>query len=184
MLVDGLRTHRNGEGKMTRIARAVAVASLAFVFSTEVSSSNAAMGLRCSDWINARSWVRFDEATQLYVPANPTNARPVTPEVDQKSSLAIYYVSGIVETYMRLDPPLNKITEIAGLHQVPTPSVNVFLDLVEQDCRSGLQKELRDYDVLDLISQQNEFLAMMRSMLVQEITSKALDAGEANARRR
>jgi hypothetical protein len=70
---------------MAILARFGALAALGLIFS--VSSpldGNAAMGLRCSDWLNARAWMRYDPATNDYVAANPGNARPVPKDVEER----------------------------------------------------------------------------------------------------
>jgi hypothetical protein len=170
---------------MAILARLIAVATLGSIFSVSAPlGGNAAMGLRCSDWLNARAWMRYDPATNQYVAANPENARPVPKDVDEKSSLVIFYVSGIVETYFWLDPFLKRMADIPGLRFPPLPTLPVFLDRVAQSCQSGLQKELRDYDVLDLVSIENKEDATLRAALIQELLEKFTEAGRQGATRR
>jgi hypothetical protein len=48
---------------------------------------------------------------------------------------------------------------------------------VEQLCRNGLQKELRDYDALDLVSTNNQAVVLTRAAVVQELIEKYMEAG-------
>jgi hypothetical protein len=122
------------------LAAVVAIALTSFP-----SRSDAAMGLRCSEWINARQWVRYDPRTSQYVAVNPGNAAPVSKEVDEKSTWVIMYVSGIVETFMWLDPMLKKMADIPGLEMPPKLALPVVLDRVEELCRGGLREDRKDY---------------------------------------
>jgi len=154
---------------------------LTFSFSFQ---SQAAMGLRCSDWLNARAYIRYDERTKRYVEVRPTNARPLTKEVDEQSSFVTAYVSGIVESYMWLDPMLQKMADIPGLKGNPRISIPAFLDRVEELCRGSLQKDQKDADVLDIVSLNNQSLMMLRTLLVQDLLQSFMDAGKQGATRR
>ena len=156
-----------------------AVLSLLFSYSSE-----AGMGLRCSDWLNARAYARYDERTKRHVEVKPKNARPLTKEVDDQSAFVTAYVSGIVESYMWLDPMLQKMADVPGLQGNPKITLPAFLDRVAELCRGGLQKDLQDADVLDIVSLHNQAMMLLRSMLVQEMLQKFMDAGKQGATRR
>jgi hypothetical protein len=164
---------------MANLARGIAVVVFSCAFSSALPlRGEAAIGLRCSDWLNARKWMQYDETTNQYVGARPQDARPIPKDVDEKVSLIVFYATGIVETYTLLDQNINKLAAIPSLRVPPTPSVPVFLSRIDQSCMAGLQKDLRDYDVLDLVSQENTLDATLRIGLVQEIASKFMEAGE------
>lgn len=139
--------------------------------------SHAAMGLRCSDWLNAYAHMRYDAQTNKYVPANPPGTRPVPKDIDDKSALLMFYVTGIVESYTWLDPMLQKMADIPGIKNNPKITAPAFLDRVAELCRGGLQKELRDHDVLDIVSLHNQAMMTLRAMLVQELLKNFMDAG-------
>ena len=167
---------------VARIAlMALVSAILSFSFSFQ---SEAAMGLRCSDWLNARAYVRYDEQTNRYVEVIPKNARPVTKEVDEQSAFVNAYVSGIVESYIWLDPTLQKMADIPGLKGNPKITLPAYLNRVAELCRGGLQKDRKDADVLDIVSLHNQAMMLLRSMLVQELLQKFMDAGRQDATRR
>ena len=149
------------------------------------SCSEAAMGLRCSDWLNARLYVRHDPKTSRYFEVKPPrNARPVSKDTDEKAANLNFYVAGIVESYAWLDPMLQKMADIPGLKGNPKISVHTFLERVAELCRGGLQKDLQDADVLDIVSLNNQAMMVLRSMLVQEMLQKFMDAGKQGATRR
>jgi hypothetical protein len=147
-------------------------------------SSEAAIGLRCSDWLNARAYVRYDERTNKFVEVKPKNARPVSKEVDEQSVFVNAYVAGIVESYTWLDPILKQMADIPGLKSNPKITMPAFLDRVAELCRGSLQKDLQDADVLDIVSLHNQAMMMLRGMLVQELLQKFMDAGNQGATRR
>jgi hypothetical protein len=161
----------------------LALLSTVFLLSFPLAG-NAAMGLRCSDWLNARAWVRYDPRTNQYVQANPKNARPVPKDVDDKAALLTYYVSGIVETFTLLDPLLKQMADIPGLEMPPKLTLPAVLDRVEELCKGGLQNELRDYDALDIVSTNNKGNVMLRAALIQDLLQKFMDAGRQGTTRR
>ena len=163
------------------IVMALVSAILSFSFSCQ---SEAAMGLRCSDWLNSRAHVRYDERTNQYVGVTPKNARPVPKEVDEQSAFVNAYVSGIVESYIWLDPAIQKMADIPGLKGNPKITLPAFLERVDELCRGGLQKDLQDADVLDVVSLYNQGLMTLRTMLIQELLQKFMDAGKQGATRR
>jgi len=70
--------------------------------------AQAAMGLRCSDWLNARAHAHYGERTKRFIEVNPVGAPPVPKDVADKAALLAFYVSGIVETLNGLDVWLTK----------------------------------------------------------------------------
>jgi hypothetical protein len=165
------------------LARICAVAFVA-IFLCFPSHSEAAMGLRCSDWLNARQYVSYDARSNRYVSVQPKNARPVSKDTDEKSASLNFYVAGIVESYTWLDPMLQKMADIPGLKGNPKITVPEFLDRVAELCKGSLQKDLQDADVLDIVSLHNQGMMMLRAMLVQEMLQKFMDAGKQGATRR
>jgi hypothetical protein len=165
--------------------RAAVTAVFAIVLSCAfVPASHAAMGLRCSDWLNARAHVRYDARTNQYIQINPKNARPVPPDVDEKSAYLTYYLTGIVETFMHLDPQLEKIAEIPGVKMPPRITLQALFERVEEVCRGGLERERRDYDVLDVVSINNMSNVTLRVLLIHELTDKFMEAGRRGATQR
>jgi hypothetical protein len=164
-----------GKSAMNIRIAMLAVAMLACWFGA--SEARAAMGLRCSDWLNARAHMRYDERTKRYVEANPPGAPPVSDEVDRNGALLGFYVAGIVDTLMWLDPWLSKMAEAPGVELPPKVTVESVMVRVEQLCRGGLQKDLRDYDALDIVSQNNQATIMLRVMAFQQLLEKYMKAG-------
>ena len=145
----------------------LATATLACWFGA--SEAQAAMGLRCSDWLNARAHMRYDERTKRYVEVNPPGAPPVSDEVDRNGGLLSFYVAGIVDTLMWLDPWLSKMAEAPGVELPPKVTVESVMARVEQLCRGGLQKDSRNYDVLDIVSMNNQATVMLRAQVFQQL---------------
>src|SRR4051812_43340943 len=122
-------------------ARIGVVALLGVILSCLLTQGgHAAVGLRCSDWLNARSYTRYDPTTKRYVEAKPKNARPVPKEVEEKSSFITAYAGGIIESYTWLDPMIQKMADIPGLKNNPKLTLPAFLDRVAELCRGSLQK--------------------------------------------
>lgn len=169
---------------MIRHIARVAFVSIALTCWIAASEVQAAMGLTCSDWLNARAHVRFDERTGKFVQVNPPGAPPVSQEVDQNAALLNFYVSGIVETLTWLDPWLSKLAETPNVQLPPKLTIPALLDDLERLCRGGLQKESRNYDVLDIVSQNNQGLVMLRVIVIQELIEKYMEAGRREGARR
>ena len=141
------------------------------------------MGLRCSDWLNARLYYRYDQQTRRFVEVKPKNARPVSQDTDEKSSFVTAYVSGIIDSYTWLDPMLQQMADIPGMKPNAKITLPDFLDRVGELCRGSLQKDLQDADVLDIVSLHNQAMMMLRAKLVQELLQKFMDAGRQGATR-
>jgi hypothetical protein len=170
------RGPRRGEGEagMTnRKLEVLAAFAVAGILLSSAPQSQAAMGLRCSDWLNPRAHARYDPRTQKFVPVNPPGAPPVSDDVDNKSAWLNNYAGGMAETYWRLDGWLAKFAENSGATAAPARATPVaILDRVEQLCRGSLQQERRDADALDVLSLHNEALMLMRMMYLLEIMKR------------
>ena len=142
------------------------------------------MGLTCSDWLNARAHMRIDERTGRAVAVNPPGAPPVSEEVDDNAAKLNFYVAGIVETLNRLDQWLSKIAEAPGVQLPATVTVPSMLDAVEKFCRGGLQIDSRNYDALDIVSQQEQALVLLRVHVIQTLIEKFMEAGRREGARR
>jgi hypothetical protein len=141
--------------------------------------SDAGMGLRCSEWINARKWVRYDPQTNRYIAVTPPpgTAKPVPPKVDNDSGFVSAYVGGIIDTFTWLDPTLKKMADIPGIEMPPKLTLPAVLDRVEELCKGGLREDRKDYDVLDIVSMNNQGNVMLRAMVMQDLLQKFMDAG-------
>jgi hypothetical protein len=121
--------------------------------------------------------MRYDERTKQFVPTNPPGAPPVPDEVDNMSGQLTFYVSGIVETLTWLDSWLSKVAEAPGLQVPPKANLIEMLNRIEQLCRNGWKQDRRDYDVLDLVSLNNQAQVALRAHLITELTEAYMEAG-------
>ena len=156
---------------------AIFVATM-FACTSVAPEVQAAMGLKCSDWLNARAHTRYDEVTKRFVAVNPVGAPPVTADVDTKSAELNFYVGGIVETLNQLDAWLTKAAEAPGIQIPPRADLRATLDRVAQLCRGSLQN-----DVLDLVNLNNQGSVLLRVKAMQEITEKYMETGQRYRRR-
>lgn len=164
-----------------KIRFAILVLAAAMLAGATIEAS-AAMGLRCSDWLNARAHMRFDERTNRYVEINRPDLPPVPKEVDENGAHLAFYITGTVETLMWLDALLNKMSNDVGIQGEATPTVPAILNRVEELCRGSLQKDRRDADVLDVVSLNNQAQVLLRVQLIQTLMQKYLDAGRRQGR--
>jgi len=169
---------------MIRHLARVAFTAVALTCWFAASETQAAMGLKCSNWLNARAHMRFDESTGRFVAANPAGAPPVSPEVDNSAALLSFYVAGTVETLTWLDGWLSKMADAPGVKLPPKVTAVSVMEAVEGLCRRGLEKQHLDDDALDIVSQNNQALVFLRAHVIQELLEKHAEAGRREGVRR
>jgi hypothetical protein len=160
----------------------LAIAALITPYLSTVPA-HAAMGLRCSDWLNARAHIRYDARTKKAVPVTPVGAPPVSKKTDDKAAFVNAYAGGIVETFMWLDLWIAKLNEGPGVQLPAKLDLPNTLDRVDQLCRGGLEQESRDYDVLDVVTMNNQGNVMLRVQVIQTLLEKYMEAGRREGQR-
>jgi hypothetical protein len=138
-----------------------------------VTETQAAMGLTCDQWLNARAYLRFDPQTGKIYDARPASVPPVSAEVDTLVAEASYYMAGHAATLMLLDEWLAKLAP-TGI-QVPTStpdSLDEELRFVDKLCRGSPQD-----DTLDVISLRNKGTLMVRVLAIQDLLSAYMARG-------
>ena len=61
------------------------------------------MGLKCSQWLDSRKYMRIDWKTNQFVDERPATASPVPADVDAMSGQAAWYLTGRLITLIELD---------------------------------------------------------------------------------
>jgi hypothetical protein len=77
--------------------------------------AQAAMGLKCSQWLDARAYMRVDPRTGRVVDDRPRTVRPVPQDIDILVSQANWYLTGRVATLIWLDGALSDVAAKAGV---------------------------------------------------------------------
>lgn len=113
-----------------------------------ISEAHAAMGLKCSDYLNARAHVSFDVRTGKMVDANPVGLPPVPSDVDLQVGQLTFYLSGTLESLTWIDSVIEN-------HRPTKPDVIGALQAVDRLCRKGLEIDHKDYDALDMVTLNN-----------------------------
>jgi hypothetical protein len=111
------------------------------------------MGLKCSQWLNANAYVRYDWETKKFVDERPRTVPPVPKEIDNLAAQAQWYLTGRIMTLMLLDPFLRQVAaSTTGVHAEQATQTDVIsgLSAVNRLCREGLEKR-RDEDVAEVI---------------------------------
>src|SRR5262245_30123585 len=123
--------------------------------------AKADMGLKCSQWLEARKYFVYDAQGKILRDERPPTAPRVSQDVDEKGSLATWYITGHVASRFLLDQYLAKAGAAVGVTVTPvnpTEEIPRFHAEVEKLCRGGLQQERKDYDVatvIDLVANSN-----------------------------
>ena len=144
-----------------------------------VTTAKAAIGLKCSEWLEARAHVRYDSLTKQFIDTRPKSVAPVPKAVDEKASWAQWYLAGRVSTVWMLDQQLAKIGSAVGVSGDPNsrPDLLAALAAIDELCRGGLLKEQRDYDVAELIDLQTAALLLERANKVMTMLENSMEAG-------
>lgn len=149
-----------------------------------VTTADAAMGLKCSEWLQARAYVRYDVRTKQFIDARPKNVAPIPKGVDEKLAWANWYLAGRVSTLWMLDQQLAKIGSAVGVSGDRQPQQDLLgaIAAIDDLCRGGLLKEQRDYDVAELIDLQTTALILERANKVMTMLEKSMEAGRRQGR--
>jgi hypothetical protein len=137
-----------------------------------VIEAQAAMGLKCSQFLDARTYIRFDPATKQFTDARPPTVPPVSQDVEEKMGWVTWYLAAHVterarrwvraSMALRVNPPTRLLREMT---------------LIENLCRNGLRTEQQDYDVADLIDRHAiEILGKRMTDIVTKL-ERAHEAG-------
>jgi hypothetical protein len=116
--------------------------------------AQADMGLKCSEWLEGRRYIRYDAQTKQFRDERPRTVPPVNQEVETKIIWAGWYLSGHVNHRVFLDKYLAKVgaaVDVAVAQANPVDETIRGLESIDNLCRNGLQKEHRDYDVATII---------------------------------
>jgi hypothetical protein len=144
------------------------------------TSAEAAMGLKCSQWLDARAYIRYDARTNQFRDERPRTVAPVSTEIEEKVSWATWYISGHVAARFLLDKYLAKTGDAVGVSVSPAnPKDETLREMTGLDnlCRAGLQKEGRDYDIADLIDLHANAVLGQRASDVTAMLEHATEAG-------
>jgi hypothetical protein len=126
--------------------------------------AQAAMGLKCSDWLKVRAGMRYNPETNTYVPV--PGAPRIRPEVDEKASWVSWYVGGHVAAQTFLDIHLAKQASAVGVTIKPIQPgemTQLYLKRVDELCRGGLQQDRQDYDVAEIVDLISDGVITLRA---------------------
>jgi hypothetical protein len=144
------------------------------------AKAQAEMGLLCSQWLDARAYIRFDARTKQFRDERPRTVPPVSEDVDTKMGWANWYLSGYVMTKFKLNTHLAKVGAAVGVTVTPAdPKEDLLREFTAIDnlCRNGLQKERRDYDVAELIDLRADGVLALRMLDVTTMIENGTEAG-------
>jgi hypothetical protein len=162
---------------MLNIQRMLIVAAL-FAALIPVSAQ-AAMGLKCSDWLKVRAGMRYNAETNTFVPVS--GAPRIRPELDERASWAGWYVTGHVAAQMFYDLHLVKQAAAVGVTIKPinpTEMSVLYLNRVDELCRGGLQQERQDYDVAEIVDLISNGVITLRANDITTMIERAIEIGK------
>jgi hypothetical protein len=137
------------------------------------------MGLKCSQFLDARAYIRFDPRTRQFTDQRPQTVPSVSKDVDEKMGWVGWYLLGHLSARMLLDGYLAKMG--APVDVVPKAKVtDQFLHemtAIENLCRNGLRMERQDYDVADLIDRHAVEILGKRMGDIATMVEHAHEAG-------
>jgi hypothetical protein len=141
--------------------------------------AHAAMGLKCSQWLDARAYMRIDPRTGRMVDDRPRTVPPVPADIDALAAQANWYLAGRVTTLMWLDRALGEVATQAGVPAEKASTADILAGLMQVDtlCRNGLQKDRRDNDVADMIDLQQMDALTRRTQELHGIIHKLIEVG-------
>ena len=144
------------------------------------------MGLTCSQWLDARAYIRCDARSKQFRDERPRTVPPVSADVDEKIGWANWYVTGHITARVLLDMHLGEAGSAVGVPiKASNPQEAVVRELAAIDnlCRTMLQKG-RDQDVADLIDFLANAAITQRSSDVITMVEHAMEAGRQQGPRR
>ncbi len=127
--------------------------------------ARAAMGLKCSDYLNARAHMSFDAQSGRYVAANPVGLPPVPSDVDVQVGQLEFYLSGTLESLMWID-------SIIENRKATAFDLASGLEAIDRLCRKGLEVDHKDYDALDIVTLNNHWQVLKRVDEIRDLRSR------------
>jgi hypothetical protein len=158
--------------------RIICIAALGIGLLLYATQTQAAIGLKCSEWLDARAYIRYDARTNQFIDTRPKTVAPVREEIDSKVAWAQWYLSGRITTLMLLDVNLAKIGASVGVEwERSRPDLLAALAGIDELCRGGLLKDQRDYDVAEIMDLQTAALVTERALKVTTMLENSMQAG-------
>ncbi len=153
------------------------VATLVVALGT--AEAQAAIGLKCSQWLDARAYVRFDPQTKQFLDERPRTVRPVSQDVDTKMAWANWYLSGHIAARILFDRQLENIGAAVAVSVERTNPDEVLREATAIDnlCRNGLLMEQRDYDVAELIDLRTRTALVHRATEITTMLERSMEEG-------
>jgi hypothetical protein len=155
------------------------VATLAAALSPGVET-HAAMGLKCSQWLDVRAYLRYDAQTKKFVDERPQTMPPVSEDVDTKMAWASWYMSGHAVARFLLDRYLAKAgaaVDVTITPANPADETRRELTAIDNLCRNGLQTERQDYDIAEIIDLRAAAVLAQRAIDITTMLEHAMEAG-------
>jgi len=143
--------------------------------------AKAAIGLKCSQWLESRKYFQYDARTETWRDARPSTAPPVSQEVDEKGAWSNWYIAGHVVSRTFFDLYLAKHGAAVGVTVAPVNPKEETLRIiaeVEKLCRGGLQQERKDYDVATVIDLVAHSAITLRIQDVTTMIERAVEIGK------
>jgi hypothetical protein len=141
--------------------------------------AQAAMGLKCSDWLKVRAGMRYDAETNTFLPV--PGAPRIRPEVDEKGSWVPWYVGGHVAAQTFYDVHLPKLATAVGVTIKPINPKEMtllYFKRVDELCRGGLQQDRQDYDVAEVIDLISNGVVTLRANEITTMIERAIEIGK------
>jgi hypothetical protein len=141
--------------------------------------AQAEMGLKCSQFLDARAYIRFDPRTKQFTDVRPQTVPPVSADVDEKMGWVNWYLLGHMSARKFLDGYLAKMGAPVDVVAKGKSTDLVLREMtaIENLCRNGLRMERQDYDVADLIDRHAIEILGKRMGDIATMIERAHEAG-------
>ena len=137
------------------------------------------MGLKCSQWLDARAYFRYDAQTKKTIDERPHTVPPVSDEVDAMVAQANWYLTGHLVARMLLDKQLaymGAAVDVA-IERTSPDDIPREMTAIDSLCRNGLRMEQRDYDVADLIDFRAQAAIGLRAREITTMLEHSMESG-------
>jgi hypothetical protein len=136
--------------------------------------AEAAIGLRCSQWLDARMYLHYDARTKRFTDGRPPTARPVSEDVDTMVAWANWYIIGHFAARLLLDKELGYLGAVIGRNpDDPVQEMRAIDDM----CRSGLAQKQHDYDVAEIVDLRAQAAIAIRALEIKTLLDRSAEAG-------
>jgi hypothetical protein len=138
-------------------------------------AAEAAIGLKCSQWLDARTYLHYDARTKQITNGRPPTARPMSEDVDARVAWANWYITGHYAARFLLDKQLGYLGAAVGQNG-PDDAIRE-MQAIDDLCRTGLAEEQRDYDVAEVVDRRAQAAIVARAVEIKTMLERSAEAG-------